>query len=788
MRIEEEAEVLVTRATGWAVAAGFTYRAFLVPASLVDGWSFISHQAPYLLPPAAFITISNAILAVLIVKGKRPSFLQSRRFMCLDIAIAVALNLVTPILVPTGSILTTGADIFWYYLLGTVFIWTTLKGLMVGFAIVVGSAFVETAMIVENHASLTSAGLVQALGRVSWLAAGAIVPWVILNSETRGARIAVAGAAIASREAERARVFGDLHDNVFQAFGEIARRTADDRYPAEVLADIKYFASEQADDVKRDFLEEESQACSLESSIGAIRADFLQRGLLVRVSIDWTGPEPIDHVRVALTGAVREALNNVLMHSGSATASIRVTDWQHGVRIAVQDNGVGYDPECVTYRLGIPQSIVRRMERVGGSAQVVSAPGVGTTVELIAPVSSDDRSDLPELLRSLDSFNADALEEESLGWFAIPALVYRACLTPLQAALAYGTLHTTLSAGLWLAIGFVWIYDLTLLAAAVTGRCRGIFKSIWLFFFDVSLAITINIFAVTELPRGTVLMPGHEFLWSYIWGTLVLWTALRGVWVGILMLGVNVALEVVIIELSSIKWSVVVPGLSSQILKTVAALVLAIMITHLARKGFRLAVAGGATAGAEHARAEELRSLCNEAVVSLRSIVSICADETTPVKHRIYQVRGVALQSVSRLRRRLAVLMGSVSKESATSSQLLETIDEFRRLGLRIEFVPTGIESLPPTYAAEVLRTKLHAALDNAYRHSGARHVVVRMDMRPNDCEIVVRDHGVGFEIDASDQNMSRKEILDTGFACTGTVETWFEPGGGTRVRISAQW
>jgi signal transduction histidine kinase len=787
MRIEDEADVLVKRATSWAVAAGFTYRAFLVPASIADGWSFVGHHAAYLLPPAVLLTVANAALAVLIVKGKRPTFLQSRPYMYLDIALAVAVNLATPMLVPTASILTTGADIFWYYLLGTVFIWTMLRGLLFGSAIVAVGVLVEALMIIVNHADLGSTGIVQYVGRIGWLAAGAIVPWVILASATRGARIAVAGAAIASHEAERARVFGDLHDNVFQAFGEIARRAADDRYPAQALMDIQSFANEQADELMLEFTQEE-RAATLESSIKAIQADFLQRGLLVHLANGWNGAEPIDRVRVAMTGAAREALNNVLAHSGSSTATISLAEYPHAVRIVVRDNGIGYDPDSVTYGIGIPQSIIRRLERVGGCAVVVSAPGTGTTVELTAPVVAEDRSDLPELLRSLDSFDAEALKEESLGWFAIPALVYRACLTPLQVAVAYATLHTSLSVPLWLAIGFVWMYDLTLLSSAITGRFRAAFKSIWLFYFDISLAIAINVFAETEVPRGTALLPGHEFLWSYIWGTLVLWTAVRGVRMGLLLLAVNTALQALVVVLTSIAWSSAASEFFGEILKAVAALMLSVLITSLARKGFRLALDGGAAAGAEHTRAEELRSLCDEAVISLRNIVSLCADEAVPVRQRTFQARGIALQSVSQLRRRLAVLTGAASDEAAAPSQILETIDEFRRLGLRIEVVQTGSDSEPPGEVAGFLRTSLHAALDNAFRHSGARHVVVRMELGSNDGEIVIRDHGVGFQLNGHHHGLSRRESLGAGLAGTGTVETWSEPGSGTRVRIAVQW
>jgi signal transduction histidine kinase len=49
----------------------------------------------------------------------------------------------------------------------------------------------------------------------------------------------------------------------------------------------------------------------------------------------------------------------------------------------VRDRGVGFDPDAVAAdRRGVAESIRGRMERVGGTAKIVSAPGEGTEVEL----------------------------------------------------------------------------------------------------------------------------------------------------------------------------------------------------------------------------------------------------------------------------------------------------------------------------------------------------------------------------------------------------------------------
>jgi len=50
----------------------------------------------------------------------------------------------------------------------------------------------------------------------------------------------------------------------------------------------------------------------------------------------------------------------------------------------VRDRGAGFDPNAVAAdRRGLAESIRGRMERVGGSAHIVSALGEGTDVELV---------------------------------------------------------------------------------------------------------------------------------------------------------------------------------------------------------------------------------------------------------------------------------------------------------------------------------------------------------------------------------------------------------------------
>jgi hypothetical protein len=87
-------------------------------------------------------------------------------------------------------------------------------------------------------------------------------------------------------------------------------------------------------------------------------------------------------VVAAFADAVREALTNVLRHSGERTATCRVSQLIGGVQVEVIDNGVGFRGEAPSRR-GIAHSIVETLQAVGGSARVESHPGGGTVVRLV---------------------------------------------------------------------------------------------------------------------------------------------------------------------------------------------------------------------------------------------------------------------------------------------------------------------------------------------------------------------------------------------------------------------
>lgn len=93
---------------------------------------------------------------------------------------------------------------------------------------------------------------------------------------------------------------------------------------------------------------------------------------------------------VLLFGMVRELLFNVMKHAQASQAVISVEIAAGEYRVAVEDDGRGFDPEQVLApdapRAGFGLfSIRERLRQTGGTIRITATPGSGTRVELVIP-------------------------------------------------------------------------------------------------------------------------------------------------------------------------------------------------------------------------------------------------------------------------------------------------------------------------------------------------------------------------------------------------------------------
>ena len=80
----------------------------------------------------------------------------------------------------------------------------------------------------------------------------------------------------------------------------------------------------------------------------------------------------------------KEALANAARHARAGRVVVEVSDGPGGLRLAVEDDGAGFDPAAVARGRGL-DGLERRARTIGGALAIDSVAGRGTRVELVVP-------------------------------------------------------------------------------------------------------------------------------------------------------------------------------------------------------------------------------------------------------------------------------------------------------------------------------------------------------------------------------------------------------------------
>jgi signal transduction histidine kinase len=82
-----------------------------------------------------------------------------------------------------------------------------------------------------------------------------------------------------------------------------------------------------------------------------------------------------------------EALQNVAKYAEASAATVSLRSDDGHLEFVVSDDGRGFDPTATRYGTGL-QGIVDRVAATGGTVEVRSAPGVGTSLTARIPVDA----------------------------------------------------------------------------------------------------------------------------------------------------------------------------------------------------------------------------------------------------------------------------------------------------------------------------------------------------------------------------------------------------------------
>ncbi len=174
----------------------------------------------------------------------------------------------------------------------------------------------------------------------------------------------------------RADMAAHLHDSVLQSLALIQRRAHDPKA-------VTTIARRQERELRAWLYGEEASAPeSVRAALVADAADIeAERGTPIEVVA--VGDAPLTEATQALVAAAREAMVNAAKHSGADSIDVFLEADEGSLEVFVRDRGVGFTLADVDAdRLGVRRSIIDRMERHQGRAQIRSAPGEGTEIRL----------------------------------------------------------------------------------------------------------------------------------------------------------------------------------------------------------------------------------------------------------------------------------------------------------------------------------------------------------------------------------------------------------------------
>jgi signal transduction histidine kinase len=196
---------------------------------------------------------------------------------------------------------------------------------------------------------------------------------------------------------ERDRISRDLHDSIIQSIYAVTLSLDD---VLETVEDTSDEARERVDEaidalhgVIRDIRNFIFGLRPILLEEGGLRAGLdhlakeIRRGAAVEVEVQGDDVPELQMGTVAeLLAVVREALSNVARHASASRVALTCQSGPAGVRLEIADDGRGFDPAAarVASHHGLA-NMRARVEALGGTFDVESAPEAGTRIILVLP-------------------------------------------------------------------------------------------------------------------------------------------------------------------------------------------------------------------------------------------------------------------------------------------------------------------------------------------------------------------------------------------------------------------
>ncbi|MFH2037839.1 MAG: ATP-binding protein [Chloroflexota bacterium] len=202
-----------------------------------------------------------------------------------------------------------------------------------------------------------------------------------------------------AQEAERQRLSRQMHDGPAQALSnfilqsEIAMRylEVDNEKAREELAALKASAMSTFQKVRNFIFELRPMMLDDLGMVPTIRryGDMFKEQAGMDLSLTVTGTERRlePYLEVMIFRALQELLGNTSRHSQASLVKVQMDITDDHIRLVVDDNGKGFDPEIITRDESLGLRLIKeRVELLGGVFSVDSSLGNGSRISLSIPI------------------------------------------------------------------------------------------------------------------------------------------------------------------------------------------------------------------------------------------------------------------------------------------------------------------------------------------------------------------------------------------------------------------
>jgi two-component sensor histidine kinase len=196
----------------------------------------------------------------------------------------------------------------------------------------------------------------------------------------------------------RNRISADLHDELgaslsgISIIGTLAKKDLPNAHPSrafmERMMEEIHQISGSLDDIVWNISPRNDELSSLIARMTRHASELFEAR---QIQYHFSMPQHFDHIRLSMEQRrnfyliFKETINNLIKYSRCTNASISIHVDKKRIRMLIEDDGIGFDPDQPSDRNGL-QNLKDRANHLRGELEIQSNQGVGTRVMLDFPI------------------------------------------------------------------------------------------------------------------------------------------------------------------------------------------------------------------------------------------------------------------------------------------------------------------------------------------------------------------------------------------------------------------